>query len=218
MFANLKQFLSAWLIKKIQKYGPHKVQVLGKTYEISKEVFNPKYYYTSKFMAKHINVKPDDVVLDMGTGSGVQAITAGQTASKVVAIDINHIAVRFARKNVRANGLENIISVMEGDLFSPLNQQHAFSVILFTPPYLEGTPKTDFEHALFDSDKELIGRFFKEAKDFIKPDGYVQMIYSSIAEPDRVLKISRQLGWNHRLIAQEKTFTENFLIYTFTLD
>ncbi len=217
MLTTLKQSISSWLIKKIQKYGPHKVHVLGKTYEISEEVFNPKYYYTSQCMAKHIKVTPEDVVLDMGTGSGIQAITAGQTALKVVAIDINPEAARFAWKNVRANGLENIV-VVEGDLFTPLNKRHTFSIILFTPPYLEGKPKTDFEYALFDSDKELIRKFFKEAKDYMKPDGYIQMVYSSIAEPERVLKISRQHGWNHVLIAQEKTFTEKFLIYKFTLD
>ena len=67
---KIKQSLAVWLIKKIQKYGPHKVDVLKKTYEISEHVFNPKYYYTSKFMAKNISVTPEDVVLDMGTGPG----------------------------------------------------------------------------------------------------------------------------------------------------
>jgi release factor glutamine methyltransferase len=218
MLTNLKQFLSVWIIKKIQKYGPHHVRVLGKTYEISEKVFNPKFYYTSEFMARHIKVRPDDVVLDMGTGSGIQALTAGRTALKVVAVDINPEAVQFARENVTANGLENIITVLQGDLFSPLNERHAFSVILFTPPYLDGKPKSNFDHALFDFNKNLIERFFIEAKEYLKPDGYVQVVYSSIAKPEHVLKIARQLGWDHRLIAQKKTFAESFLIYKFTLN
>jgi release factor glutamine methyltransferase len=217
MFARLKQSLSVWLIKKVQRYGPQRVRVLGNIYEISEEVFNPGYYYTSKFMAKHIKVKPEDIVLDMGTGSGIQAITAAHRASKVIAIDINPVAVRFARKNVRANGLENIVSVIEGDLFSPLYRQRIFSVIFFTPPYMDGTPKTNFDKALFDSNKGLVERFFNEAKEYIKSDGYIQMIYSSIAKPEQVLRISRQLGWDHKLIAQEKTFMERFLIYRLTL-
>ena len=56
----LKQILVTWLIKKVQKYGPHKVRVLGRTYEVSKDIFNPKFYYTSEFMAKHIQVSPGD--------------------------------------------------------------------------------------------------------------------------------------------------------------
>jgi methylase of polypeptide subunit release factors len=190
MFLKVKQSLAVWLIKKIQRYGPHKVRVSGRTYEISEEVFNPKFYFTSKFMANNIDVTGDDRVLDMGTGSGIQAINAGQTASNVVAVD----------------------------LFSPLNSADKFNVILFTPPYMTGKAGTAFDHALYDPDKELIKRFFNKAREFIKPDGYVQMLYSSIADPDEALKISRDLGWNHVLIAQERTWSEIFLIYKLTLN
>lgn len=218
MFLKVKQSLSVWLIKKIQRYGPHKVLVSGRTYEISEEVFNPKFYYTSRFMANNINVTSDDRVLDMGTGSGIQAVNAGQTASNVVAIDINPEAVKSAKNNVKTNGLENVVTVLEGDLFSPLNSADKFNVILFTPPYMTGKAGTAFDHALYDPDKELIKRFFNKAREFIKPDGYVQMLYSSIADPDEALKISRDLGWKHVLMAQERTWSEIFLIYKLTLN
>lgn len=218
MFTRLKQIFIIWLIKKIQKYGPHKVRVLGSIYEISENVFNPKYYYTSEFMARHIKITPGDTVLDMGTGSGIQAITAGHTASKVVAVDINPEAVMSAGKNVRDNGVENIVSVIEGDLFSSLSRQQKFSVILFTPPYLEGTPKNYFDYSLFDPNKELVRRFFKEAKDYLNPDGYVQMLYSSIAGTEETISIAGQFGWKHSIIARKKTFTEEFVIYKLTLN
>jgi len=231
--SSIKQLISIWLIKLVQHFGPRKVDVLGKTYEISKDVFNPKFYFTSQFMAKNMSISQGDVVLDMGTGSGIQAITAGHKASKVIAIDINPEAVKFARKNVNAHNLENIISVLEGDLFAPLKQQTLFNVILFTPPYMEGTPKTDFEHALYaymdgspktdfehalyDRNKQLIRRFFKDAGDYIKPDGYIQMLYSSISGQDLALKIAEQLGWKYTIIAHEKTLTESFMIFKLTL-
>lgn len=213
----MKQLLLVWLIKITQKYGPHAVRVLGMKFEISEGVFNPKYYYTSKFMAEHIRVAPDDVVLDMGTGSGIQAVVAAQTASKVAAVDINPAAVHYARKNVRSNGVEGVVSVIEGDLFSPLSPQNTFTVILFTPPYMEGTPGTDFEYALYDRSKELLRRFFTDAKEYLRPEGYLQMVYSSIAEPERALEISQRLGWKHTLIAEKKTRTETFFIYKFTI-
>jgi release factor glutamine methyltransferase len=215
---NVKQALSVWLIRKIQKYGPRSVHVLGNTYHISENVFNPKYYYTSRFMARHINVRPDDSVLDMGTGSGIQAITAARTAFRVVAIDINPEAVQYAAKNAGVNGLSGRIFVLEGDLFSPLGRDRKFSVILFTPPYLQGSPGCLFDHALFDRDNRLLKRFFKEAREFISPDGYVQMVYSSIADPGSALKISREFGWRHEIIAREKITMEEFFIYRFRLD
>lgn len=215
---NLRQSIGVWFIRKIQRYGPHTVQVLGKTYIISKAVFNPKFYYTSEFMAKHIKVTPEDEVLDMGTGSGIQAITAGQVVPRVIAIDINPEAVRYARKNVKVNGLENTVSVLQGDLFSSLDPRSEFSVILFTPPYLKGTPKTDFDRALFDPNKELVRRFFKDAKEHLKPKGYVQMIYTSIAQPEHVLKIANEFGWKYHLIAKKRQLMETILIYKLTLN
>ena len=92
-----------------------------------------------------------------------------------------------------------------------------FNVILFTPPYLEGRPDTPFDHALFDENKTLIKRFFGEAGRHLKPGGYVQMLYSSIADPERTLKIITDLGWDHKLVASQKTGTEHFLIYRLTL-
>lgn len=218
IFNKLKQSLVVRLIKAAQKFGRHRVGILGNTFEISDNVFNPKYYYTSKFMAKHLTITPEDFVLDMGTGSGVQAITAGRTASKVVAVDINPEAVKFARKNVVTNGLEETVSVVEGDLFSPLEEKPLFDVILFTPPYLEGEPQSDFDHALFDPDKALLKKFFNEAKSRLKPDGYVQMLYSSIADHEQALSIASQRGWKHELVKEEKTFSERFLIYRLRLN
>ena len=216
LFIKIKQPVAAWLIKKIQRFGPHKVRVSGGLYEISEHVFNPKYYYTSEFMARHIILSDKDSVLDIGTGSGIQAITAGKRASSVVAVDINPEAVSFARKNVKSHGLEDVVSVIEGDLFSNIAPEAMFNVILFTPPYLEGRPDTPFDHALFDENKTLIKRFFGEAGRHLKPAGYVQMLYSSIADPERTLKIITDLGWDHKLVASQKTGTEHFLIYRLT--
>lgn len=217
MFTRLKQSLVIWLIRKVQKYGPHRVRISGKSYEISEDVFNPKYYFTSRFMAEHISVTPEDKVLDMGTGSGIQAVTAGHSGANVIAVDINPEAVRFASRNVTANALDDIVTVLEGDLFSSLDPQHKFSVILFTPPYLEGRPETLLDNALYDPDKNLLIRFFKDAKEYLRPGGYIQMIYSSIAGNEKAISVAEQSGWNHSIIARAKTLTEEFIIYRLTL-
>ena len=215
--ARLRQRLAVWVVKAIQKLGPRTARVLGRSYRVSQEVFNPKLYGTSRFMARHVRVGPDDVVLDMGTGSGIQAVVAGQTAARVVAVDINPEAVRCARENVEANGLAATVSVVEGDLFSCLEPGQRFSVILFTPPYMEGTPKSQLDHALFDPDKILLRRFFSEARDYLAPGGYVQMVYSSIAEPHRALAVAEDLGWAHSLVARTRAFGETLLLYKLTL-
>lgn len=54
-------------------------------------------------------------VIDIGTGTGILAIAAGLLgAEKVLAIDINELAVNTALKNIQLNGLEEIVEVKEG--------------------------------------------------------------------------------------------------------
>ena len=210
------QHFASLAIRIIQKYGPHTVEVLGRTYVVTPDVFNPKFYVTSEFMARHVRVQPEDEVLDMGTGSGILAIRAGETALRVTAVDINPQAVRCARENAARNGLADRISVLQGDLFSDLPSGAQFDVILFSPPYLEGEAKERLDQALYDPGKELARRFLKEAESHLKPNGYIQMAYSSIAEPERVLKIAGQLGWSCRVVAERKGFVETIYIWKLT--
>lgn len=61
------------------------------------------------------HVAPDMKVLDVGTGSGILAITAARLgAGPVLALDIDPIAVKTARANVAANEVEHVVRVELG--------------------------------------------------------------------------------------------------------
>jgi release factor glutamine methyltransferase len=188
---------------------------MGCKFTFSKEVFNPKYYLTSQFMAKNLNIQPGQKVLDMGTGSGLLAIIAAQKANQVVGIDINPEALAYAQKNAQINHLNHKIKFLAGDLFLPLKSEDKFDLIIFNPPYLAGQPKNDLEKALFDPDQKIITRFFQQAKTFLKPGGYLQILYSSIAPTQNFLKIAKKYHWQKEIIAQKKFLGEEFTIYKF---
>jgi len=59
-----------------------------------------------------------DRVLDMGTGSGVNAILAASKSADVVAVDINPHAVAAARHNAELNGVADRVQVRRSDVFS----------------------------------------------------------------------------------------------------
>ncbi|MCL4499993.1 MAG: 50S ribosomal protein L11 methyltransferase [Chloroflexi bacterium] len=62
-------------------------------------------------------LQPGWVVLDLGTGSGILAIAAVKLgASRVLALDIDPIAMRVAIDNATANGVADRIEIMEGDV------------------------------------------------------------------------------------------------------
>jgi ribosomal protein L11 methyltransferase len=63
------------------------------------------------------HLKPGDTVLDLGTGSGILAIAAAKLgAGSVLALDNDPLAVRAARTNVRANGVQDLVAVGHGSL------------------------------------------------------------------------------------------------------
>jgi release factor glutamine methyltransferase len=212
----MNQTLAAWLIKKVQRFGPHKVRVMGHTFRFSEDVFNPAFYFTSRFMARNLELRPEDTVLDMGTGSGVLAVIAARVADRVVAVDLNPEAVNYARLNAMANGVEERVTVLQGDLFAALERDERFDVILFNPPYLEGQPVRPIDHALFDPGHRLLDRFLAGAHHHLKPDGYVQILYSSIAGLQTFVSKVEKADWQASLVAEEKTITERFRIYRLT--
>ncbi len=61
-------------------------------------------------------VEPGDRVLDVGTGSGILALLAARAgASRVLAIEIAPDLAAVARANAEANGLGDVVEVVEAD-------------------------------------------------------------------------------------------------------
>lgn len=69
-------------------------------------------------------VKKDDIVIDIGCGSGILALAAGKLqCKKVIAVDLDSMAVKVARENIEKNGMEDIIEVREGDLMDVISEK-----------------------------------------------------------------------------------------------
>lgn len=63
------------------------------------------------------NVKPGDVVLDSGTGSGILALMAAKAgAKKVFAIEYDPYIAKLAMQNVANNGLSDVVEIIVGDV------------------------------------------------------------------------------------------------------
>ena len=83
----------------------------------------------------HLTVRrPVATALDVGTGSGVQAILASRHSGRVVATDINERALRFAAFNAALNGVENV-EWRAGSFFEPAAGER-FELVTSNPPYV----------------------------------------------------------------------------------
>lgn len=78
--------------------------------------------------------RPVGSALDLGTGSGVQALLAARHSRRVVAVDVNPRALAFTTINAALNGTPRL-ECRRGSLFAPV-QGRRFDLVVSNPPYV----------------------------------------------------------------------------------
>jgi ribosomal protein L11 methyltransferase len=63
-------------------------------------------------------LKEDDLVYDIGTGSGILAIAAGKLGANSIGIDIDEDSVRTAKDNVKLNKCADNVKIIKGNLLN----------------------------------------------------------------------------------------------------
>lgn len=159
----------------------------------------------SFLLQKYVKKYAKGKVLDLGTGSGIQALTAFKKTKNVLAVDINPSAVEQLKKK----GIKARIS----DLFS--NVKGKFDLIIFNPPYLpedEREPQ-DSSTATTGGKKgyETIERFLKQAKKFLKKDGKILLVFSSLT--GNIENLFNKYGYGFKKLEEKKLFFEKIYIY-----
>ncbi len=87
----------------------------------------------SKKAFKFLNLSPDDILLDMGAGTGKLALKAAGKCKKVLYLDINEESLVAVLENARQVGVRNvefIHSPLEDAAKNPLIKESGFNKIL----------------------------------------------------------------------------------------
>lgn len=165
-------------------------------------VFPPVIFRTAPFFASAIaaaTFPPDARILDLGTGSGIGALLALDTAegTRAVATDLDERAVACARQNAASWGLGERFEARTGDLFAPVAGE-TFDVVLFHPPFWSAAGRPDpqlrgYESAFY-APPDLPARFADGLARQLRPGGYALVLLSSQGMESAFLGACRAAG------------------------
>jgi release factor glutamine methyltransferase len=152
--------------------------------------------------------EPSPQVLDLCTGSGAIgiAIAVNASSARVTCIDKNDAPIQFATRNAAKHSVADRVTVLQGDLFSPLSPAARFDVIVCNPPYvttaeierLAEDVKSYEPHAALDGGPDgldVLRRIASEAPQRLKPGGWI-LFELSPEQGDAALQILRDAGFD----------------------
>jgi methylase of polypeptide subunit release factors len=132
------------------------------------------------------------MAFDIGTGTGVlAALLAERGIERVIATDMDLRAIVCARDNLRRMRLQEVISVVEADLFP----QGRAPLIVCNPPWLPARPSSPLERAVYDPDSQMLRGFLSGLAAHLEPNGEGWLILSDLAEHLGLRSRETLLGW-----------------------
>jgi methylase of polypeptide subunit release factors len=121
--------------------------------------------------------------LDIGTGSGAQALLAARHSDYVIATDLNPRAIAFTALNAALNGIDNL-EVRLGSLFEPVAGE-TFDLITCNAPYVV-SPEDRWQYrdaAGFEAD-QLSQAVVTQVPAHLNEDGFGCVLVSWLAESE----------------------------------
>jgi len=184
---------------------------------IGPTIYDPRFYRAPAYFAEFIRGLDlaDKNVADVGTGSGIQALSAARAgAAKVLAIDVNPHAALAAAANARENGFAQRVLAIASDLFSAISPATKFDVIVSNPPFCDGKAWDVADRAWRAGPQYRdIAPFFLQARERLAPDGIMYLILTSMSDLEFLGALVQQAGFDAKIVRHRRVLLETMIIY-----
>lgn len=126
----------------------------GRNFRITPHVLDPRPE-TETLVAEALDGKPAGRLLDLGTGSGILAVTllAEWPEARGVASDLSPEALIVARSNAEDLGVADRLELVEADWFTGVEGE--FDLIVSNPPYIAADEMAGLAPEVRDHDPTL---------------------------------------------------------------
>lgn len=173
------------LTRKPLQYLLGEAYFMGEEFIVNENVLIPRPETEILVLEALKYAKPNDKILDIGTGSGIIACMLAKLINEIsiTAVDISQNALAVAAKNAQKLKIESKINFVESNIFS--NVHDRFDIIVSNPPYIPLKDKESLQKevlnyephgALFATDINGV-EFYKEiienAPQYLKQNGII---------------------------------------------
>jgi release factor glutamine methyltransferase len=201
------RYLDERLRGKPTQYITRHTEFYGREFTVSRDVLIPRPE-TELLVETILKLKPGpSVLVDVGTGSGIIAITlALELARPVIATDLSFEACAIARCNAVKLGAN--VQFLEADLLKPF-ADGSVDIVVSNPPYVPLSDRASLQREVRDWEPflalfgghdgtDIYARLIPEAKRVLKPGG-ILALELGFGQSESVSKLAGDWG-NLRLI------------------
>ena len=150
----------------------------GKLGNLQLKSMNKEHTPVSLWGLKHLNIKEDEVILDVGCGGGININRMASQAKKVYGVDYSIESVKVSREVNEDYIKQGKVEVIEGDVQNLPFEDDTFDIV------------TAFETVYFWPNIE---KSFGEVKRVLKPGGIFLIGLESNGSDNIVMKVSEKL-------------------------
>lgn len=157
-------------------------------------------------------------VLDMGTGSGIQTITAAHSnkVNSVLALDVQKKTIEYCRQCIKNKKIRFAVS----DLFEIFKKDKRlmnkkFDAIIFNPPYLPDELK--IKDLTIEGGKkgyEVLEKFLNNVNNYLKNEGIILIVFSSLTKKEKVNEFIKNNLLEFELLEKQHYLFEDLYVYS----
>ena len=170
----------------------------------------------SYLLQKEVQKHAEGRVLDLGTGSGIQGLTAIKSprVREVLSVDINEHALNHLQKIIKKQKLRKI-KVLKSNLFEKVSGK--FNTIIFNPPYLPQDEGIE-DAALYGGKKgwEISEKFLHTASSYLISNGKILFLFSTLTNKEKIEELITNHLFQFKELSSQKLAWEKLYVYEIT--
>ncbi len=176
-------------------------------------IFHPAYFFSTKFLLKHIlslDLKGKKF-LELGAGNGLISISAAKKQAQVTASDISLTVVESLAENAKSNKV--VLQIVHSDLFDDMPKEQ-FDIIAINPPYYPKNARNAFELAWFCGENfEYFEKLFSQLAEFCSVETLVLMVLSEECDLNRIKSIAQKNKFDMYVKEKKRIYWEMNYIF-----